>query len=202
MTPKILALSGSTRAGSLNRLLLQAACSGARSEGASVTSIKLADFPLPLYDEDLEAEHGLPREAEALQSLVATHHALLIATPEYNGGYTAVLKNALDWISRKRADGSMGLAAFAGKLAAVISASPGPLGGMRSQIALKMVLDKLGVTVIPQSFALGAAHQAFDSEGALIDKKVANLVGSVGSSLVRAASVYAAPVDNQHLVAA
>jgi NAD(P)H-dependent FMN reductase len=193
MTIKILAVSGSTRAGSLNRLLLEVAASGARSAGASVTSVALADFPLPLYDADFEAEHGLPHEAEALQSLVATHHGLVIATPEYNGGYTAVLKNAIDWISRPRADGSMGLAAFAGKLAAVLSASPGALGGTRSQIALKMVLDKLGVTVIPQSFALGAAHRAFDSEGALVDKKVADLVALVGSSLVRAAAVYATP---------
>ena len=197
MTIKILALSGSTRAGSLNRLLLDVASSGARSAGANVTSIDLADFPLPFYDADFEAENGLPHEAELLQSLVATHHALLIATPEYNGGYAAVLKNALDWISRPRLDGSMGLAAFAGKLAAVISASPGALGGMRSQIALKMVLDKLGVTVIPQSFSLGGAHQAFDSSGALIDKKAARHVESVGRALVHAASAYAA-ADAKH----
>jgi hypothetical protein len=85
---------------------------------------------------------------------------------------------------------------------AVISASPGGLGGVRSQTALKMVLDKLGVTVIPQSFALGAAHQAFDSEGALVDDKAAQLVRSVGSSLARAASAYTAPAGNKQLAAA
>jgi NAD(P)H-dependent FMN reductase len=186
VNPRILALCGSTRAGSFNRLLLEVAASGARAAGGSVTTVALANFPLPLYDADFEAEHGLPHQAEVLQSLVASHHALLIATPEYNGGYTAVLKNALDWISRPKADGSMGLAAFAGKLAALVSASPGPLGGIRSQIGLKIVLDKLGVIVIPHSFALAAAHQAFDGDGALIDHKAAGLVSLVGSSLVHA----------------
>ena len=201
-TTRILALCGSTRAGSFNRLLLDVAANGAAAAGAHVTTIGLEDFALPLYDADDEAEHGLPARALGLQDLVASHHALLIATPEYNGGYTAVLKNALDWTSRPRQDGSMGLSAFEGKVAAVVSASPGPLGGLRSQIALKMVLDKLGVTVIPQSFALGAAHQAFDADRGMKDKKVAALVGAVGASLTRAVHArlqYAALSDHEAL---
>jgi NAD(P)H-dependent FMN reductase len=100
MTTKILALSGSSRVESLNQRLLDVGCSGARAAGASVTTIRLADFALPLYDADIEAVSGLPAEARELQALVANHHGLLVASPEYNGGYTALLKNALDWISR------------------------------------------------------------------------------------------------------
>jgi len=188
MTIKILALSGSSRAGSLNQMLLDVAVIGARTAGATVNTIRLRDFPLPIYDAELEVEDGMPPYAERLQELFTGHEGLLIATPEYNGGYSALLKNAIDWISRPRADGSMGMAAFARKVSAVISASPGPLGGVRSQIALKLVLDKLGVTVIPQSFALGFAHQAFDASGTLRDKKVERLVADVGASLVRFAA--------------
>lgn len=182
----ILALCGSTRATSLNQMLLDVAAAGAVGAGAAVTAVALADFHLPLFDADLERQQGLPAPAKDLQALIRSHDGLLIASPEYNGGYTAVLKNALDWASRPREDGSMGMATFAGKLAAVISASPGPLGGMRSQIALKIVLDKLGVMVIPQSFALGAAHQAFDAERKLKDRQAADAVAAVGVSLVRA----------------
>src|SRR5262249_26280055 len=129
------------------------------------------------------AAHGLPAQVVALQDLVASHDALLIATPEYNGGYTAVLKNALDWVSRPRKDGSP----FEGQVAALVSASPGHLGGLRSHIAPRMGLDKRGVTVIPQHFALGGAHEAFDDKRRIKDSKVAALIGAVGASLARAA---------------
>src|ERR1700681_1888303 len=114
---RILALSGSSRHGSLNQKLLDQAALGARANGAEVTSIRLSDFELPLYDDDSEAERGLPKGAEALKALLAGHQGLLIATPEHNGGYTALLKNALDWMSRP--DGFP-----SGKLAALVSASP------------------------------------------------------------------------------
>ena len=184
MTTKILAFAGSSRTGSLNQMLLDVAAAGARAAGAIVTTVRLADFAMPLYDAELEAKDGLPSHAEKLQALFASHQGLLIATPEHNGGYTALLKNALDWVSRSRPDGSMGTSLYVGKFAAIVSASPGTLGGVRSQIALKMVLDKLGVIVIPQSFALGLADRAFDAAGALRDKKVEELVAAVGASLV------------------
>jgi NAD(P)H-dependent FMN reductase len=154
---KILSMSGSSRRGSLNQKLLDQATLGAYAAGAEVTPIRLSDFALPICDADLEAEHGLPKGAQELKSLLASHHGLLIATPEHNGGYTALLKNALDWMSRPT-----GFAA--GKVAALISASPGLLGGTKSQLSLQIVLHKLGVHVIPDSFALGAAHQAFDAQ--------------------------------------
>ena len=178
---RILALSGSSRRGSLNQKLLDQAADGARAAGAEVTSIRLSDFELPIYDADWEAEYGLPKGAQALKALLADSQGLLIATPEYNGGYTALLKNALDWMSRPNGFPS-------GKVAALVSASPGLLGGVKSQLSLQIVLNKLGVHVIPESFALGAAHQCFDAEGGLKDADVERAVRGVGAALAQMVS--------------
>jgi len=173
---RILALSGSSRRGSLNQKLLDQAALGARAAGAEVTSIRLSDFELPIYDADWEAEYGLPKGAQALKALLADDQGLLIATPEHNGGYTALLKNALDWMSRPNGFPS-------GRFAALVSASPGLLGGVKSQLSLQIVLNKLGVHVIPESFALGAAHQCFDAEGGLKDANAEKAVRAVGAAL-------------------
>jgi chromate reductase len=173
---RILALNGSSRRGSLNQKLLDQAAEGARASGAEVTSIRLSDFELPIYDADWEAEYGLPKGAQALKALLADRQGLLIATPEHNGGYTALLKNALDWMSRPNGFPS-------GKVAALVSASPGLLGGVKSQLSLQIVLNKLGVHVIPESFALGAAHQFFDAEGGLKDANVESAVRGVGAAV-------------------
>jgi chromate reductase len=132
-----------------------------------------------------------PERARALKALIAEHHALLIATPEHNGGYTALLKNALDWASRPIESDPTGLEVFAGKVAAMVSASPGVLGGMRAQIALQISLKKLGLLVIPNSFALGLAHQAFDEHRLLKDGNVDKGVRAVGAALVTTASTLA-----------
>ena len=187
MQIKILALCGSARRDSLNQKLLDIAAQGAVDVGAQVSLMRWHDFPLPIYDGDWEAEHGLPEYALALKALLAEHHALLIATPEHNGGTTALLKNALDWTSRPSDSDPTGLEAFAGKIAAVVSASPGALGGMRAQIALQISLIKLGLLVIPNSFALGLAHQAFDEQRRLKDDNADQNVRGVGAALVRTA---------------
>jgi chromate reductase, NAD(P)H dehydrogenase (quinone) len=160
--------------------------------------IRLSDLLLPIYDGDWEEEHGLPDGALKLKPLIVEHHALLIATPEYNGGYTALLKNALDWASRPTAGDPSGLGVFARKMAAVVSASPGLLGGIRSQIALQVSLCKLGVHVIPASFSLGVAHQAFDERGGLKDSNVEKAVRGVGAALAEAAAHFA----GEHAMAA
>ena len=188
MQIKILAFCGSSRRDSLNQKLLDTAVLGALDAGAQVSNIRLRDFPLPIYDGDWEAEHGLPECARALKALIAKHHALLVATPEHNGGYTALLKNALDWASRPSESDPTGLEVFAGKVAAVVSASPGALGGMRAQIALQISLNKLGLLVIPNSFALGLAHQAFDEQRHLKDGNADQNVRGVGAALVTTAS--------------
>ncbi|WP_065504417.1 MULTISPECIES: NADPH-dependent FMN reductase [Burkholderia cepacia complex] len=191
MSIRILAISGSTRRDSLNQKLLNVAASGASDAGATVTPVRLSDYELPIYDGDLEAEIGVPARVRALQALVAAHDAVLIATPEYNGGYSALLKNAIDWISRPREDGTAGAALLGGKVAALVSASPGQLGGLRSQVGMRAVLDKLGMLVIPESFALSAAHDAFDAEGQLKDANAGKLVRGVGAALYRTASRHA-----------
>ena len=188
MPIKILALCGSPRRESLNQKLLDVAVLGALDAGARVSQARLVDFVLPIYDGDREAEHGLPEGARALKTLLAEHQALLIASPEHNGGYTALLKNALDWASRPSESDPSGLEVFAHKVAALVSASPSALGGIRAQIALQISLNKLGVLVIPNSFALGLAHQAFDEQRRLKEASADNRVRGVGADLVQMAN--------------
>jgi NAD(P)H-dependent FMN reductase len=117
---------------------------------------------------------------------------VLIASPEYNGGYSALLKNALDWTSRPDGEGRPGLRCFANKPAAVVTASPGPLGGVRGQTAIRGVLDKLGMVVIPQTFALGLAHEAFGETNRLKDARAEAGVRAVGATLAETARKLAA----------
>ncbi|GAA0899957.1 NAD(P)H-dependent oxidoreductase [Luteibacter anthropi] len=187
MPPRILAFAGSSRRESLNRKLLTEAVDGARAAGAEVTVLRLADLALPVYDGDHEDEHGFPAGALEFKRQITEHDALLIASPEHNGGYTAQLKNALDWASRPTETDRTGLGAFKGKFAAVISASPGLLGGLRSQTALQISLHKIGLTVIPENIALGSAHQAFDDEGRIKDERSRRSTHGVGEALARAA---------------
>jgi NAD(P)H-dependent FMN reductase len=147
--------------------------------------INLVDHPLPVYDADWEAEHGLPDPARTLQLLVTEHHGLLIATPEHNGGYTALLKNAIDWISRPDEAEPGRRPVLAGRIAALLSVSTEALGGLRSQIALQITLNKLGVLVIPASFGLGAGQRACDDDGHLADSTKEAAIRNCGATLVR-----------------
>src|SRR5438552_11682893 len=140
MKPKILTFAGSIRHGSLHRNLAIEAAEALRAAGAEATFADLADYPMPLYDGDIEAAQGLPPAAKAFKELLRQHDALAIASPEYNGSFTALLKNAIDWISRPEA-GEPALAVFRGKLAAIMSASPGPGGGRRSLRQLRELLE-------------------------------------------------------------
>lgn len=181
----VLAFAGSTRSGSLNKKLIAIAVAGAREAGGSVTLIDLRDFPLPLYDGDLEASAGLPREALELKRLFAAHRGLLISTPEYNGSVPGVLKNAIDWTSRSVA-GKASLASFEGKVAALVSASPGPVGGIRAQAHLRQILGTINVTLLPQQWRVPLATDAsFDESGNLRDATAQTMVRNVGASLVR-----------------
>ena len=126
MTARILAFAGSLRRESFNKKLVPIAAKGARDAGAEVTLIGLEDFPLPLFDQDLEARQGMPENGMKLKQLFIDHDGLLIASPEYNSSITAVLKNAIDWVSRP-APGEPSLVAFRSKVATLMSASPAPL---------------------------------------------------------------------------
>lgn len=185
MAVRVLAMSGSARRGSLNQRLLNVAVQGAIAAGAEVTVVSLSDFPLPFFDSELEKEQGVPANALDLQKLFSEHDALLVASPDYNGGYTALLKNTLDWMSRPTTEKVSGMALFANKPTAVISASPGPMGGIRSMLAMRGVLEKLGAVLIPQTFTLGVAHQAFAENGQLVNPQVEGEVKAVGAALAK-----------------
>ena len=179
---KILAFAGSTRRDSFNKRLARIAAEGAREAGAEVTVIDLADLPLPLFDQDLEAAEGPPENARKLKALMAEHHGFLIASPEYNSSITGVLKNAIDWASR-RAPEEPRLVAFAGKAAALMSASPGTLGGLRGLVHLRAILGNLGVLVLPRQKAVPRAGQAFAEDGSLADPDMQAAVQALGSRL-------------------
>ncbi|MBL9129793.1 MAG: NAD(P)H-dependent oxidoreductase [Verrucomicrobiaceae bacterium] len=183
-TPRILAFAGSTRAGSYNKQLARVAADAARAAGAEVTFIDLRDLPLPLFDEDLESAHGLPDNAKKLKALLRDHDGLLIASPEYNSSLTAVLKNALDWASRGETDDEPPLSAYRGKTAALLSASPGALGGIRGLVHLRAILGNIGVLVLPDQVALPKAHEAFDADGRLKEERPAKQIDALAGKLV------------------
>ena len=177
--PRILAFAGSARRASLNRRLLAAVVEEVRAAGAEVTVLDLNDLPLPLYNGDLEDEGGLPENARKLADLVASHAGLLVASPEYNGLVTPLLKNTLDWCTRAETD------PFPGRVAAVVSASPGALGGIRSALVARQLLMKLGCTVVPEDLALAKAPEGFDEAGRLKNPHSQESARRLAAALVR-----------------
>jgi len=181
--PRILAFAGSTRRESFNRRLQRIAVSGAERAGADVTVVDLAEYPLPLFNQDLHETEGLPEAAAKLKQLFLEHDGLLIASPEYNSSITPLTKNTIDWVSRESA-GEGPLAAYRGKVAALISASPGGLGGLRGLVHLRSILGNIGVLVLPAQIAIPQAHQAFTDDGRLKDEKRQAAVEDIGAQLV------------------
>jgi chromate reductase, NAD(P)H dehydrogenase (quinone) len=185
---KILAFAGSTREASFNKKLVRIAAEGALEGGAEVKHLDLRNYPLPLYDGDLEAEAGIPENGLRLKALLAEHHGILIAAPEYNSSVSAVLKNAIDWISRPE-DEEPPAAAFAGKVAGIMSASPGGLGGLRGLVHLRAILENIGTMVLPHQATVAAAHAAFDEDGNLYDPKRQTSVKLIGKRLAEVVRV-------------
>jgi len=186
---RLLVFSGSSRAGSFNRSLATRAAAIAGELGAEVTDIDLLALGLPLYEARIEAA-GMPDGAIELRAMMARHDALIVATPEYNGFPTPLLVNALDWASRPPAGDGLpsGLAAMNGKVAGVLSASPGALGGMRSLGFTRQFLhNALGMLVVPEQLALPQAAKAFDEQGQLIDDKQRLSLHKVVRSVLRTA---------------
>ena len=182
-TPRILVFGGSLRRDSVNQKLAAVAAEGARQAGAEVSLIALRDYPLPVYDGDLESASGLPENARRLKALFREHHGLIIASPEYNSSIAGALKNAIDWVSR--AESKDDVSVIAGKTAILCAASPGALGGLRGLVHIRAILGNLGVTVLPEQVAVGQAYQAFTPEGALVDPKVDQKVRNLGGALAR-----------------
>ncbi|MBX7220703.1 MAG: NAD(P)H-dependent oxidoreductase [Blastocatellia bacterium] len=182
-TPKILAFAGSARTDSVNQKLVQIAAAGAVNAGAEVTVINLRDFPLPIYDGDLEAAEGLPENVKKLKELFLAHDGLLIASPEYNSSISPLLKNVIDWVSRPGAGGEAPLACYHNKVAGLVAASPGALGGLRGLVHVRAILGNIGVTVVPAQVAVGSAFSAFAEAGHLKDEKQQAAVEGIGKAV-------------------
>lgn len=187
---KLLVFAGSTRQNSYNRQLARAAAAMARASGAEVTHLELADFDVPMYNADLEAQ-GTPADVIRLKQVLHEHPAWIICTPEYNASYPALLENTLDWVSspvKGHPEWTDGMKSSRGKVVGVLSASPGALGGLRSQSHLAPLLINLECWLAPKNFALGRAGDAFDSEGALKDERARHSVQAVIDQVIWAAA--------------
>jgi NAD(P)H-dependent FMN reductase len=186
---KILIFAGSTRAQSFNRQLAKVAASIATQAGADVTLLELASLDIPLYNADLEAR-GTPPDVIRLKQLMFEHPGWVICSPEYNGSYTALLKNTLDWASspvKGDATWSQGTKPFAGKVVGLLAASPGALGGLRSLSHLSPLLSNLQCWVAPQQYALAQAGSAFDADGQIQSDKHMESVRAVVNQVLWAA---------------
>ena len=185
---KLLAFAGSLRSESYNKKLVKIAAQGALAAGAEITFVDLKDLPMPIYDEDFEKAEGIHPNALKLKKLMMEHDGFLIASPEYNSSVSAALKNAIDWASRSL-PGEANLACFRGKVAGIMSASPGALGGLRGLVHLRAILENIYVMVIPEQTAVVKAHEAFAADGSLNDGKIKESVERIGA---KTASVIAA----------
>ncbi len=182
--PRILAFGGSLRKDSFNQKLATIAAGYAREAGAEVTLIALHDFRMPIYDADLEESEGMPENGAKLKALFANHDGLLIASPEYNSGITAALKNAIDWVSRVTSPDEKPLSVFTGKTAAIVSASPGGYGGSRSLAQLRPLLENIHVTVVKEQLSVAKANEAFNDQDRLKDPKHDAELAAVCQALV------------------
>jgi NAD(P)H-dependent FMN reductase len=191
-TPRILVFAGSIRSGSFNaRLAALAAHELARAE-ADVTLVSLADYPMPLYDGNLEAGSGPPDNAVKLKRSMCAHNGVFIASPEYNASISPLLKNTLDWVSRVRDPKEPPLAAYKNRVFALGAASNGTYGGMRSLMALRHVLELgCGALVIPEQVAVREAASAFDEMDRLKDERTAGVLANVVHRLVDMARGFA-----------
>lgn len=182
--PKVLVFAGSIRTGSHNARLAALATKELMLAGADVTRISLVDYPMPLYDGDLEMRSGPPENAVKLKQLMAQHQGVFIASPEYNASVTPLLKNTIDWISRVRERGEAPLAVYKSRVFAIGGASDGAYGAMRSLMALRQVLELgCGALVIPEQVAVTRASEAFDEMDNLKDERAANLLKRVAERL-------------------
>ena len=159
---KILVIPGSLRTGSLNARLAAAIAHELALSGAEVTRISLSDFPLPIFDGDLQAKSGVPKHAVNLKRMIGAHHGVVIVTPEYNSSVPALVKNTIDWISRVQDPHETRGQVFRGRVFAIAAASGNKLGGARALAALRLILSACHAQVIPNQLALAFAEDAYD----------------------------------------
>ncbi len=180
---KVVAFAGSTRNDSFNKKLVRIAANLCSDAGLDTTYIDLKFYPLPIYDGDLEEEIVCPENGLKLRQILQSHDGFIISAPEYNSSISGVLKNTIDWCSRPRIN-EPPLVCFKNKVIALLSASPGQLGGLRGLVTVRSILVNIGSIVIPDQFALSTAHEKFTSDGYLINKSDEQLLQQVINSFV------------------
>ena len=188
---RLLFFAGSRREASYNKKLALLGRHIADVNGIEAVFVDLKDYPMPLYDGDLEAKVGPPEKAREFKALLQEYQGVFIASPEYNSGITPLLKNTIDWVTRVKAKGETGLEVYKTRVFAVSGASPGGYGAMRSLLQLRQILEVgVGATVIPQQIAVPRAMDAFDTDGSLKDKGQQELCKTVVESLAVAAKKF------------
>jgi NAD(P)H-dependent FMN reductase len=190
MTPNILVFAGSLRTGAYSGKVADVAQTELARQGAGVTRISLADYPLPIMDQDLEAEKGIPENAFKLGRLIAAHDAVLICTPEYNGSMPPLLKNAIDWVSRIRRDNGRPVSIYPGKVVAICSSSDGHFAGIRSASHLRAVLSHIQMEVVAPQVSVPNAGEAFDADGNFREERLRKGMERLCATLVTHARLH------------
>jgi NAD(P)H-dependent FMN reductase len=181
---KILVIPGSLRSGSLNAKLAAVIAYRLAQDGAEITRLSLADFPLPIYDGDLQTRSGVPKSAVDLKRMIGAHHGVLIVTPEYNSSVPPLLKNAIDWVSRVQDAHESRGQVFRGRAFAVAGASRNRLGGARALSALRLILSACQALVIPNQLALAHAEEAYDDMERLKHAPDLEALGALSRQLI------------------
>ena len=194
-TPRLLVFAGSIRTGAYSGKVADAAMKELALQGADVTRISLADYPLPIMDQDLEKEKGVPENALKLARLFVEHDGILIATPEYNGSIPPLLKNAIDWISRVRQDNGRALRPLPGKVVAICSSSEGHFAGIRSAGHLRAVLAHIQMDVIAPQVSVPNAGEAFDANGNFREERQRNGMKRLCEALIERAAMLSTRVE-------
>jgi chromate reductase, NAD(P)H dehydrogenase (quinone) len=184
MNPRILVFAGSNRTGAYSGKLAAAGAISLAKAGADVTRISLADYDLPIFDEDLEKQDGIPSNALRLGAVIADHDGLMIASPEYNASVSPLLKNTIDWVSRISKIDGRAVRPFQGKIAALCSTSPGALGGIRGLYHLRAIAMNVGMTIITEQCAVPHAPQAFNDDGSLAQERGQAMLDNTVNALI------------------
>jgi chromate reductase, NAD(P)H dehydrogenase (quinone) len=195
MAAKILVFAGSIRTGAYSGRTADVATRELLQQGAEVTRISLADYPLPIMDQDLERERGIPDNALKLARQFVAHDAVLICTPEHNGSIPALLKNAIDWMSRVHRDNGRPLEPFRGKVGGICSSSEGHFAGIRSANHLRAVLSHIGMELISPQVSVPRAGEAFDEDGEFRDEKLGKGMTRLCRTLIEHAKMLSARAE-------
>lgn len=188
MSVKLLFFAGSARKESFNKKLAKAAAAIAKAKGAEAIFIDLADYEMPLFCQDVEANEGQPEKSLALKKLLVESDGFYIASPEYNGLPSPLLKNTIDWTSRSAGKDDPPLACYKGKAAAIGSCSPGPMGGIRGLPHLRTLLSNIGVHVMPKQVCVGGTD-SFNEDGSLKNEGLQAMLEASVEELIKIASL-------------